>query len=72
MRAVIFLVLGQHTFHIFGGLEVVVGKNARPGREGAQPDDVAAIHQVLVGKHIVRAGLYVQAGGHAVSQVRQE
>ena len=72
MRAVVFSVLGQHAFHFFGGLKVVVRKNARPGREGAQPEDVAGVHQILVGKHIVRAGLHIEASGDAVREVCEE
>ena len=70
--AVVFPVFGQHAFHFFFGLEVVVGENAGPGRKRAQPENISGVHQILVGEHVVGSGLHIQPGGDAVSEIRKE
>jgi len=41
---------------------VLSEKTPGAGRESAQPEDVAAIDEILVCEHVVCAGLHVQAG----------
>ena len=72
VRAVILLVAGNHGFGVFGRLEVVVGENARPGREGTRADQFAGLDQILISEHVVSAGLRVAAGGHAIGEVGEE
>ena len=72
VRAVVLLVPGDHRFDVLGRLEIVVGEDARPGREGPRADQLAGLDQVLVGEHVVRARLRVAAGGHAVGEVGEE
>ena len=72
VRAVVLLVPRDHPFDLLGRLEVGVGEDARPGREGARADQLAGLDQVLIGEHVVGAGLRVAAGGHAVGEVGEE
>ena len=72
VRTVILLVAGDDAVDLVGRLEIVVGEDARSGREGPRADQIAGFDQVLVGEHVVRAGLGVAAGGHAVGEVGEE
>ena len=72
VRAVVLRIFRQHALHFFFRLEIVVRKNSRPRGKRTQPDDVAAVHQVFVRKHVVRARLYVEARGDAIGQISQE
>src|SRR5260370_20515945 len=53
-------------------MKIIVGENAGAGKKSALAENVAAIDEILIGKHVVRAGLHVQPGGDAVSQAREE
>ena len=69
---VVFAIFRQHAFDFFRGLKIIVGENSRTRRESALADDVAGVHKILVGEHIVRAGLHIQTRGDAVGEVREE
>ena len=72
VRAVVLLVPGDDPLDLLGRLEIGVGEDAGPGREGARADQLAGLDEVLIGEHVVRAGLRVAAGGHAVGEVGEE
>ena len=70
--AVVLLVFRDHVLDVVERLEVGVGENARASRVGARADHLARVHQVLVGEHIVGAGLRVAAGRHSEGEVCEE
>ncbi len=69
VRAVVLLVSGDDGLDVFGRLEVVIGEHTRPGRKRTRADKFAGLDQILIGEHVVRAGLRVAAGRHAVGEV---
>ena len=72
VRPEVLLVAGDHRLGLLGRLEVRVGEDPRAGRERPRADQLARLDQVLVGEHVVGAGLRVAAGGHAVGEVGEE
>src|SRR5262249_30702308 len=62
----------EDTFDFFHGLEVIVGENARACGKRAKANDAATVYQVLIREHVVRAGLDVQTGRHAVGKIGEE
>ncbi len=71
VRPVVLLVARNHGQRVLIRLKIVAGEDARTSGIGARPQNVAGVDQVLIGEHVVGAGLRIAAGGNSVGQVRQ-